>query len=166
MSPSLFLRPGGSTDAVEAKHFLLRAGLRDILGAGNYFCELMDHGLPIERRFREDLLRIARALDLPLLATNDLHYVHAVALHRLDRDDDARRAIGEALRLNPEDEDLFSLLASIELARRNWPAALEAAEQALALNPEHVNAANLRAMALVRLGRKAEATATVDFAGA
>ncbi|MFN8172714.1 MAG: DNA polymerase III subunit alpha [Candidatus Nanopelagicales bacterium] len=53
------------------------ADMRDILGAGNYFCELMDHGLPIERRFREDLLRIARALDLPLLATNDLHYVHA-----------------------------------------------------------------------------------------
>ncbi len=37
----------------------------------------MDHGLAIERRFREDLLRIARDLDLPLIATNDLHYVHA-----------------------------------------------------------------------------------------
>ena len=54
------------------------ADYRDILGAGNYFCELMDHGLGIERRFREDLLRIARTLDLPLIATNDLHYVHAV----------------------------------------------------------------------------------------
>ncbi len=53
------------------------ADFRDILGAGNYFCEVMDHGLAIERRFREDLLRIARALDLPLVATNDLHYVHA-----------------------------------------------------------------------------------------
>ena len=53
------------------------ADMRDILGAGNYFCELMDHDLPIERRFREDLLRIARSLDLPLVATNDLHYVHA-----------------------------------------------------------------------------------------
>ena len=53
------------------------ADMRDILGAGNYFCELMDHGLPIERRFRDDLLRIARSLDLPLVATNDLHYVHA-----------------------------------------------------------------------------------------
>ena len=51
------------------------ADIRDILGAGNYFCELMDHGLAIERRFREDLLRIARTLDLPLVATNDLHYV-------------------------------------------------------------------------------------------
>lgn len=53
------------------------ADMRDILGAGNYFCELMDHGLAIERRFREDLLRLARDLSLPLLATNDLHYVHA-----------------------------------------------------------------------------------------
>ena len=53
------------------------ADMRDILGPGNYFCEVMDHGLAIERRFREDLLRIARSLDLPLVATNDLHYVRA-----------------------------------------------------------------------------------------
>ncbi|MFM9135246.1 MAG: PHP domain-containing protein, partial [bacterium] len=53
------------------------ADMRDILGPGNYFCELMDHGLAIERRFRGDLLRLARALDLPLVATNDLHYVRA-----------------------------------------------------------------------------------------
>jgi DNA polymerase-3 subunit alpha len=55
------------------------ADYRDILGPDNYFCELMDHGLPIERRFRDDLLRIARSLELPLIATNDLHYVHADA---------------------------------------------------------------------------------------
>jgi DNA polymerase-3 subunit alpha len=53
------------------------ADFRDILGAGNYFCEVMDHGLAIERRFREDLIKIARDLDLPLVATNDCHYVHA-----------------------------------------------------------------------------------------
>jgi DNA polymerase-3 subunit alpha len=52
------------------------ADYRDILGPENYFCELMDHGLGIERRHREDLLRIARTLDLPLVATNDLHYVY------------------------------------------------------------------------------------------
>ncbi|MBM3687604.1 MAG: DNA polymerase III subunit alpha [Actinobacteria bacterium] len=53
------------------------ADMRDILGPGNYFAEVMDHGLAIERRFREDLLTIARTLDLPLVATNDLHYVRA-----------------------------------------------------------------------------------------
>ena len=52
------------------------ADFRDILGPENYFCEVMDHGLAIERRFREDLIRIARDLSLPLVATNDLHYVH------------------------------------------------------------------------------------------
>jgi tetratricopeptide (TPR) repeat protein len=100
------------------------------------------------------------------LAPDDayLHYVHAFVLHRLDRDTEAHAAAQEALRLDPEEAENFSLLASIELARRNWPAALASAEQALALNPEHVNAANLRAMALVRLGRKEEATATVDHA--
>ncbi len=51
------------------------ADYQDILGPGNFFCELMDHGLPIEQRHRDDLLRIARDLHLPLIATNDLHYV-------------------------------------------------------------------------------------------
>jgi len=93
-----------------------------------------------------------------------LHYVHAVVLHRMDRTEEAFRAGQEALRLDPADADAFALLASIELARRNWSGALHAAEQALALNPEHVAATNLRAMALVRLGRKAEAMTTVDYA--
>ncbi|MGD7787868.1 DNA polymerase III subunit alpha [Propionibacteriaceae bacterium Y1700] len=52
------------------------AEFRDIFGAGNYYLELMDHGLSIENRVRADLLRLAKDLELPLLATNDLHYVH------------------------------------------------------------------------------------------
>ena len=53
------------------------AEFRDIFGAGNFFLELMDHGLDIEKRVREDLLRLARDLSLPVIATNDLHYTHA-----------------------------------------------------------------------------------------
>ncbi|MFE1075266.1 DNA polymerase III subunit alpha [Streptomyces sp. NPDC058783] len=49
---------------------------QDIFGKENYFLELMDHGLPIERDVREGLLRLARELSLPLLATNDAHYIH------------------------------------------------------------------------------------------
>ena len=49
---------------------------REIFGAENYFCEIMDHGLSIERRVIKDLLRLAKELDLPLVATNDLHYTH------------------------------------------------------------------------------------------
>ena len=50
------------------------ADYRDIFGPGNFYCELMEHGLAIERRTREQLLALAADLDLPLLATNDLHY--------------------------------------------------------------------------------------------
>ena len=53
------------------------AEFRDIFGAGNYFLELMDHGLDIEKRVRADLLKLAGELSLPLVATNDLHYVNA-----------------------------------------------------------------------------------------
>src|SRR4051794_11374861 len=52
------------------------AEFKDIFGADNYFVELMDHGLSIESRVRGDLLRIAKDLRLPLVATNDLHYAH------------------------------------------------------------------------------------------
>ncbi|HWJ53642.1 MAG TPA: DNA polymerase III subunit alpha [Propionibacteriaceae bacterium] len=50
------------------------AEFRDLFGAGNYYVELMDHGLNIEQRTRADLLKLARELKLPLVATNDLHY--------------------------------------------------------------------------------------------
>ncbi len=53
------------------------AEFRDIFGPGSYYVELMDHGLAIESRVRSDLLRLARDLDLPVIATNDLHYTHA-----------------------------------------------------------------------------------------
>ncbi len=48
---------------------------QDILGRENYFLELMDHGLDIENRVRDGLLRLAKDLQIPLLATNDSHYV-------------------------------------------------------------------------------------------
>ncbi|MTD17517.1 DNA polymerase III subunit alpha [Nakamurella sp. YIM 132087] len=51
------------------------AEFRDIFGAENYFLELMDHGLGIETRVHEGLLRLGRDLGLPMIATNDLHYV-------------------------------------------------------------------------------------------
>ncbi|MDQ0924018.1 DNA polymerase-3 subunit alpha [Pseudarthrobacter sp. W1I19] len=65
------LRLGQYREALEAA-----AEFRDIFGADNYFCELMDHGLDIERRVTGDLLRLAKELNLPLVATNDLHYTH------------------------------------------------------------------------------------------
>jgi DNA polymerase-3 subunit alpha len=53
------------------------ADYRDILGRDNFFAEVIDHGLEIERRTLPDLLRLAKDLDLQLLASNDLHYTYA-----------------------------------------------------------------------------------------
>ncbi|WP_246853440.1 DNA polymerase III subunit alpha [Naasia sp. SYSU D00948] len=53
------------------------ADFRDIFGKENFFAEIMDHGLGIERRVMGDVIRLAKDLGLPLVATNDLHYTHA-----------------------------------------------------------------------------------------
>lgn len=67
-----YLRLGQYKEAVASA-----AEFRDIFGAENFFVELMDHGLEIETRVRADLLKLAKELRLPLVASNDLHYVHA-----------------------------------------------------------------------------------------
>src|SRR6202012_1099225 len=49
----------------------------DIFGRGNFFLEIQDQGLEEEKRIRPDLLRLEKDLDIPLIATNDSHYVAA-----------------------------------------------------------------------------------------
>ena len=61
----------------------------------------------------------------------------------------------------PHDADFFALLGNIQFAQRDWPAALDAAEKGLDFDAEHVGCNNLRAMALTKLGRTAEAGATL-----
>jgi DNA polymerase-3 subunit alpha len=70
------LRLGQNREALESA-----AKWREIFGADNYFLELMDHGLGIEKRVRDGLLDIARTLDIPPLATNDCHYVTRDSAH-------------------------------------------------------------------------------------
>jgi len=70
------LRLGQDAEALESA-----AKWRDIFGAENYFLELMDHGLSIERRVRDGLLDLGRKLGIPALATNDCHYVTRDAAH-------------------------------------------------------------------------------------
>jgi DNA polymerase-3 subunit alpha len=52
------------------------AELQDIFGRDNVFLELMDHDLEIERRVRDDLLRLGKDLGIAPIATNDSHYTH------------------------------------------------------------------------------------------
>ncbi|MEU4681305.1 DNA polymerase III subunit alpha [Micromonospora sp. NPDC023737] len=47
---------------------------QDIFGKENYYLELMDHGLDIEKRVRDGLIELGRKLDIPPVITNDSHY--------------------------------------------------------------------------------------------
>ena len=65
------LRMGAYKEAVRAA-----SELQDIFGKENYFLEIMDHNIDIEKRTFADLIKLGKELNMPLLATNDLHYTH------------------------------------------------------------------------------------------
>ncbi len=47
----------------------------DIFGRGNFFLEIQDQGLELEKKIHADLFRLEKDLDIPLIATNDSHYI-------------------------------------------------------------------------------------------
>ena len=59
----------------EAKEAVLK--YQEIFGRGNYFLELQDHGIPMQRQVNQGIIRLSRELDIPLAATNDCHYINA-----------------------------------------------------------------------------------------
>jgi DNA polymerase III subunit alpha len=48
----------------------------EILGPGNFFLEMQFQGIEEQRVVNQGLLRVARAANLPLVCTNDVHYLH------------------------------------------------------------------------------------------
>ena len=54
------------------KHALL---LEEIFGKGNFYLELQDHGIEAEKRCAMSLRRLSRETGIPLVATNDAHYL-------------------------------------------------------------------------------------------
>lgn len=91
-------------------------------------------------------------------------YALATIMHKRNRLKEAHEAISSAIRIEPWNSMHFALLAAIEMDRSNWEAALEAADQGLQFDPEDVQCTNLRAMALVKLGRRDEAGQSIDAA--
>jgi DNA polymerase-3 subunit alpha len=51
------------------------AQYQDIFGKGNFFLEIQDQGLELEKKIHADLFRLEKELDIPLVATNDSHYL-------------------------------------------------------------------------------------------
>jgi DNA polymerase III subunit alpha len=53
----------------------LAATYRDIFGPGNFYLEVQNHGLPDQQTVARGIRQVARDLELPIVATNDVHYV-------------------------------------------------------------------------------------------
>jgi DNA polymerase III subunit alpha len=51
------------------------AQYQDIFGRGNFFLEIQDQGLELEKKIHADLFKLEKELDIPLVATNDSHYL-------------------------------------------------------------------------------------------
>ncbi|MEU6998777.1 DNA polymerase III subunit alpha [Nonomuraea sp. NPDC046570] len=127
------LRLGQYAEAVEAA-----ARYRDIFGEDNYFLELMDHGLAIERRVRDDLLDLGKKLALAPLATNDSHYVTEDQAQAHD----ALLCVGTGKRLADTDRFRFGgsgyYIKSAEEMRALWDAEVPGATDNTLLVAERV----------------------------
>ncbi|MFN7117965.1 MAG: tetratricopeptide repeat protein [Saprospiraceae bacterium] len=76
----------------------------------------------------------------------------------------AREAIAEGKRLNPLDAHFYLVGAHIAYYEDKWQEALDEAERGLQFDAENVQLINMRAQALVKLNRRAEAGETIDYA--
>ena len=70
---------------------------RDIFGADNYFLEIQDHGIPSQRKVNSGLYRLSDELGIPLVATNDAHY--------LTREDDKVQDVLMAIQMGKTVDD-------------------------------------------------------------
>jgi len=76
---------GPVTEAVVEQNYQLAKEnayrLRDIFGKNNFFMEIQDQGLEIEKGVNPDLVRLSKETGIPLVATNDCHYLHHEDAH-------------------------------------------------------------------------------------
>lgn len=150
----------------QSRHELAETELRQALAIepqNAYAHSLLALCLAHTEKFQDATSEAQQAIhlqpDLPFA-----HYAHARVLCDRHRLDEAQAAIQEALRLDSVDADYFALLAGIHAQEHRWQEALKAADEGLQNDPEHVGCTNLRAMALVKLGRKAEAGQSIAAA--
>jgi len=56
----------------------------EIFGRGNFYLELQDHGLADQKKINPQLLQMSQETGIPLVATNDIHYIEASDTHSHD----------------------------------------------------------------------------------
>ncbi len=81
----------------------------DIFGKGNFFLEVMDHGIEEQRVVNKELVLLSREFDVPLVATNDVHYLkkeHA-KIHDLMLCVQTRSSLSDEKRMRMTGEEFY-----------------------------------------------------------
>ena len=107
---------------------------REIFGEGNYFLELMDHGLPEQRTVIDGIREVSRRTAIPLVVTNDSHYVGAEDAEAQDIMVciQSGKTVDQPDRLKMIDHPELYLKSPVEMAAR-FPRDGAALEQTLAI---------------------------------
>lgn len=92
------------------------------------------------------------------------HYILAIVWEARNQVENALKAVNEAIAINPYNAQTFSLRSNLYLKKKDWNAALDSAEEGLALDPEDDALQGLRVIALERLGRISDARQQAEAA--
>ncbi len=102
--------------------------MAEIFGEGNYYIELQNHNLPEERQILPALLRLARECGLPMVATNDCHYLRRedAYMQEVLTCIQTNRTVGEDGRVGfATDEFYYKDTGEMEALFARYPGALE-----------------------------------------
>jgi tetratricopeptide (TPR) repeat protein len=120
------------------------AYLRDAMARGIITADLQDNYLRrlLDSKAYEEALIESRAAQTRWPEVHRLRLVEAIALHQLDRRDEARVIYEDLVRIDPDDHDYNNKLASLLYEIGRWKEAEGYARQAIALQPKSVGALN------------------------
>ena len=107
-----------------------RAALRyqAIFGKDNYFLEMMDHGIPLQKKVNQGIMRMHGELGIPCIISNDSHYIHAedAEAHNILRCIQTGKKVRDTNRMRYEGGQYY--LKSEEEMRALFPYCPEAAD--------------------------------------
>lgn len=113
-----------------------------------------------QKKFAEAKMEVQFALNFDP-SNPHVHYIHSIILLNSKQFDQSKKGIEYAISVVPDEPDYHVQYGNIAYVEKKMERALAAANKALELQPEHLEALNLRSRALFKLGRKEEAEETI-----
>ncbi|MGB3367984.1 MAG: PHP domain-containing protein, partial [Acidaminobacteraceae bacterium] len=108
----------------EAKKLAIR--LSSIMGVDNFYLELQDHGLDLQKKVNMQLMKLAKETNLPLVASNDVHYLEKedADVHDILLCIQTGKSVDESNRMKFPSDEFY--LKSYEEMQKLFPYAKEA----------------------------------------